>query len=91
MSNLYLGFILFMGYVEICLANTLSPNGTNSFDGFWPCSLSNGVLQSRHGWLLDKMLLCAFRQPRQDWRVFSEFFLRAALNVTLDCSDDSTE
>ena len=26
-TNMYLGFILFMGSVEICLANTFSPNG----------------------------------------------------------------
>ena len=27
--NLYLGFFLFMGSVEICFANSVSPNGTN--------------------------------------------------------------
>ena len=33
---------------------------------------------------------CVFHQPRQEWRVFSEFFLRAAFKVAFDCSDDST-
>ena len=42
-QNLYLGFILFIGSVEICVANTFSLNGTNPCVGFLPCSLSNGV------------------------------------------------
>ena len=40
-------FIEFMGPVEICLANTFSPNGTNSCVGSLHCSLSNGVFPSR--------------------------------------------
>ena len=34
--NLYLRFILFMGSVELCFANTCSPNGTNSCIGLFP-------------------------------------------------------
>ena len=45
--NLYLGFVLFMGSVEIRFANAFSPSGTNSCDGFWPCSLTNGFSPSR--------------------------------------------
>ena len=41
--NLYLGFILFMGSVELRFASTLSPNKTNSCYNFLPCTLSNPV------------------------------------------------
>ena len=34
---------------------------------------------------------CVFHQPRQDWRGFSEFLLRAACNVAFDWSDDSAQ
>ena len=32
-----------------------------------------------------------FHQPREDWAVLSEFFLRAALHMALDGSDDTAQ
>ena len=85
--NLHLGFILFTGSEDIGLASTFSPNGTNSCVGFLPCNLSSGVRPSRPFWHLPRM----FHQPRQDRGVFPEFFLCAALHMTLDGSDDTAQ
>ena len=60
---LYLGFGLLIGAVEICLANTLSPNGTNSCDRFLPCSLFQMVLSHRH--LSDTWIGYSLRVPPQ--------------------------
>ena len=42
--NSFMGFILLMGSVKICLDNTFSPIGTNSCDGFLRCNVSKGAL-----------------------------------------------
>ena len=67
--NLYLGFILFMGYVEICFANTFSKNGTNSCDGFLPCSLSNW--RSPVATLCGTKTRCCLRVPPSTARLAS--------------------
>ena len=82
--TLYLGFILFIGSVEICFANTFSRNGTNYYVGFLPCSLPNGVLTPGQD------ASCTFHQPRQNKRFIADWFLCASLNVTLDGLDIST-
>ena len=46
-QNLYPGFVLLQRFVEICLANTVSPNGTHACVGFLPCSLSDDAFSSR--------------------------------------------
>ena len=88
--NLYLSFILGMGSVEICFANTFSPNRTCSCVGFLPCNLSHGVFPSRPFLTSGQDASCMFHQPRQNWPVVPECFLCAASSVTFDGSDDST-
>ena len=63
---------------------------TNSCVGFLPFSLSKGVFPSRPIMTPGQKAPCMFHQPRQDKRFVTDSLLRAALNVTLDDSDDST-
>ena len=90
-SKFVCGFILFNGSEDIGLANTFSPNGTNSCIGFWPCNLSNDVRLSRSFWQLDKMLPACPTNRGKIGGVFSEFFLCAALHMLLDGSDDTAQ
>ena len=59
--------------------------------GFLPCTLSRGVLPSRPYLTRRSYATCVFHQPGWDLRVFSEFFLRAAVNVASGCADDSAQ
>ena len=75
--------ILFMGSVETSFANTFSPSGTNSCDGFSPCSLSSGVFQSRPFLTPGQDACCTFHQRRQNWRVLPEWILCACFQCDI--------